>query len=227
MTAGAIVRADVDPVLVRPARPSDADALAAMFDRCSPETRYQRFHGVVGELPGPYLHDFLHAPSSGHIASVTELVRVGDAEGTPSRPAVPHLVAMAGAGPVPDAPHVYELGVLVEDGWQRRGLGRTLLGDLFAGVYAAGVATMRMQLARSRPELVNYLLANCAVVNLHSAGQEVVIDVDVVAYALAAAAVSPTGRGVAAPRPPERRAAARARRPRCSAVRCSAAPGPA
>jgi ribosomal protein S18 acetylase RimI-like enzyme len=199
------------PVLVRAARPDDADALAAMWQRCTSDTRYQRFHGVVAELPSTYLRHCLFG-HDGHIARVAELVTRGYAGDQPQ------LVGLASAGPVTDTPHIYELGVLVEDSWQRRGIGGALARELFAAVYANGIGAIRMDISRSQPNLISHLLATAPVLRTSGYGTDVSLDVDVPAYVIAAR-----------PRPvrPPRREVAPTRSPQHSAALGCGAPGPA
>lgn len=88
---------------VRPIRPDDLPALRSMFRRCSPETRYRRFHGCVTEPPAAYLRRCLGDGPDAHAAFVAEA-------------GAGRLVGPASAGPVPGAPGIRELGALVEDG---------------------------------------------------------------------------------------------------------------
>jgi predicted N-acetyltransferase YhbS len=96
-------------VVVRPARPSDLPALAALLERCSDETVYRRFHGASGRSATRELERIAH-PGAGHHSWVAEVDRV--LRGT--------ATLAWGADGVPEA------AFLVEDGWFRRGLGRRL-----------------------------------------------------------------------------------------------------
>jgi GNAT superfamily N-acetyltransferase len=139
---------------VRRARPDDAAALAEMFGRCSRQTRYERFHGVVAGAA--YLRRCLDSPG----AFVAEV-------GT-------GLVGFADTAPVPGAPHIHEAGVLVEDGWQRRGVGRRLLARLLADTPAE---LIRLELCRERRWLVAYVFAHAKVVASRGSGCDVTVDV--------------------------------------------------
>ena len=143
--------------MIRALQPDDADALARMVSRCSPRTRYQRFHGVVTEIPPAYLRRCL---SGEHTALVAE----EDGE----------LVGLASVGPVFEEPDVPEVAVIVEDGWQGRGVGRTLVAAL---VEKAGVAVVRMELCRT--SLLAYVTATFPVVASRGHGCDVTVDVDV------------------------------------------------
>ena len=71
LPAGAsLVRGDeAGLVSVRRAEAADREALARMFDRCTPQTRYRRFHGPIKAIPGRYLADALSG-STFHYALV-------------------------------------------------------------------------------------------------------------------------------------------------------------
>ncbi|MFL6123802.1 N-acetyltransferase family protein [Actinophytocola sp.] len=143
--------------MIRALQPDDADALAAMMARCSPRTRYQRFHGVVTDIPPAYLRRCL---SGEHTALVAE----EDTE----------IVGLASVGPVLEEPDVPEVAMIVEDGWQGRGVGRALVAAL---VEKTGVAVVRMELCRT--SLLAYVTASFPVVGSQGYGCDVTVDVDV------------------------------------------------
>jgi N-acetylglutamate synthase-like GNAT family acetyltransferase len=98
---------------VRRAAPADRDAVAAMLGRCGGQTLFHRFLHPIRSTPAWYLD---------------QVVAVG-----PRR--VTLLAAAAGVvigiGELhQDADDVAEVGLLVEDGWQRRGVGTRLLARL-------------------------------------------------------------------------------------------------
>src|SRR5579884_277586 len=95
-------------VVVRRAMPSDGDAIARMVERCSARTRQRRFLGATAAIPVSYLERICAPPSE-------DL----------------HLVAVAGSRVVALGSRADdELGLVVEDEWQRAGLGRLLLRRL-------------------------------------------------------------------------------------------------
>ncbi len=113
------------PVL-RPATVADAAAVVDMHDRCSHETRAQRYHVPMPRLT-PRTARHLCVPPGG----TSVVACVGDA-----------VVGMATVAPWddlsgPDA-IVMELAVLVEDGWHRRGVGSALLTQVVAAARASG-----------------------------------------------------------------------------------------
>lgn len=148
-------------VFIRAACPADAAALARLLSRCSDRTRYERFHGVVQELPKEYLRRCLHGDEQDAVVA-----EVGG-----------ELVGLASTGPVPGAPSVRELGVLVADAWQRRGVGRELAAALCTRARAAGVSRIRLELCRLRPDLLGHLVTRLPVAARSSDGCDVTVDV--------------------------------------------------
>ncbi|HSE55367.1 MAG TPA: GNAT family N-acetyltransferase [Nocardioidaceae bacterium] len=103
-----------ETVTVRPGTAADARALAEMHARCSAETVHRRFHAPVPHL-SPRLARALLEPAGG----VSLVVTVGR-----------HIVAAGMLGPDPETPGAAEVGVMVEDRWQRHGHGTRLLRAL-------------------------------------------------------------------------------------------------
>ena len=121
-------------LLLRVARAEDEAALRAMYRRCSPRSRYHRFHGRMRELPDRYLTEALAGDPVVHDAIVGE-----DQGGDIVTLASARSVAVAG---VPTA----ELGLLVEDSWQRRGVGTALLEELVDRACHRGVRAISAQI---------------------------------------------------------------------------------
>ncbi|MFI2609191.1 GNAT family N-acetyltransferase [Kitasatospora sp. NPDC018619] len=114
---------DGTALLLRPAGPADRAAARAMHDRCSPAALRLRYHGPVRDA-GRYL-DHLLGPRHGRSFAV----------GAPDG----RIVAL---GHLMWDDDEAELAVLVEDAWQRQGLGLALLRRLSATARAAGVRTV-------------------------------------------------------------------------------------
>ncbi|MFE0459527.1 GNAT family N-acetyltransferase [Kitasatospora sp. NPDC058965] len=108
---------------VRRAAPADKPAALAMHHRCSTTTLRKRYHGPVADADR-YLEHLLDPRHGQTLAVETEDGR---------------LVALAHLMWDDDSA---ELAVLVEDGWQRRGLGLDLLRRMAALAAEAGVATV-------------------------------------------------------------------------------------
>jgi GNAT superfamily N-acetyltransferase len=97
-------------VTIRAATPRDAGDVSAMHVRCSTETVRHRYHSVP-TMTGRFLSQLLG----------TDIALVAEA---PNRA----IVALANLGR--DDADAGELAVVVEDRWQRAGLGSTLLDHL-------------------------------------------------------------------------------------------------
>src|SRR5690242_14933268 len=132
-------------VAVRCAVPADALGVHRLFGRCSRETRYRRFHGHVSEVPLDYLLEALTAEPDRHDALVAQRPD-GD------------LVALGSARRVdaPDGPAV-DVGLLVEDAEQGRGLGTLLLVALAARARDRGVGVLTCDLLATHQGLVAVL----------------------------------------------------------------------
>jgi GNAT superfamily N-acetyltransferase len=118
-----------------------------MFDRCTPQTRYRRFHGPVKAIPERYLAEALSG-SAFHYALVACREPGPASAAAPAPFADPDVraggvVALASCRMVDEG--AAELGLLVEDAWQRRGLGTRLLGDLVDQARRAGLRVLQAQ----------------------------------------------------------------------------------
>jgi GNAT superfamily N-acetyltransferase len=125
-------------------RPGDRAALEAMFLRCSPSTVYRRFHGPVKAFPASYLAEALSGVPE-HYALVACAAPAGE-----------RVVAMASCRLDP-ASGEGELGILVEDEWQRRGLGRSLLGQLVSWAGGRGVRVLNAQVLTEHDWIIGLL----------------------------------------------------------------------
>ncbi|MFD5637923.1 GNAT family N-acetyltransferase [Streptomyces sp. NPDC127077] len=110
-------------ITVRRADVSDVEAAKAMHERCSPRTLSMRYHGPVGDADR-YLNHLL-SPSFGRTLAV--------------RTASGRIV---GLGHLLWDGDETEVALLVEDEWQRRGIGIELLGRLVAMAVEAGCASV-------------------------------------------------------------------------------------
>jgi GNAT superfamily N-acetyltransferase len=123
-----LVLPDGVELTVRPATVDDLPAVTAMHVRCSARTRQQRYLGA--DRPMPHRLRQLLEPAGG----VSLLAVAGGVDGTPER-----VVAMASL--VPEGP-MAEVALLVEDAWQRRGVGGALMRRLVAYAGRAGFAAL-------------------------------------------------------------------------------------
>jgi GNAT superfamily N-acetyltransferase len=126
---------------IRPVRPDDAAALDALIARCSLDTRYRRFFAPVRGMPIEYREGVLAGDPDRHDALIVQ-------QPTGEIIALASLVA---------APAGAELGILVEDGWQRQGLGTTLVHELVDRARQRGVRRLRATVLPSSSRLVRWL----------------------------------------------------------------------
>jgi GNAT superfamily N-acetyltransferase len=108
---------DGDVVDIRAATPGDEELLRRMFSRLSRESIYRRFHMPYPSVPQWAVALFmgLHGPEGEYVVAVAGNKIVGHA-----------MYTRAEDGRTAD------IGVVVEDQWQRRGIGRLLLSRLVA-----------------------------------------------------------------------------------------------
>ena len=132
-------------LVVRPATVGDALEVHRMFGRCSTDTRYGRFHGHVSAIPAGYLCEALTAAPCLHDALVLQ------------RTAGPELVALGSARRVDGENAAVEIGLLVEDAAQGRGLGTLLLVTLAARARDRGVSVVTCDVLAAGEHLVGVL----------------------------------------------------------------------
>ncbi len=103
-------------VAVRLARPEDTAGVEALHDRCSAESRYQRYFAPMNE----WREDNLRRIAGGHRG--TTLVAT-DMRG--------EVIALGNVFPLgPDETEVAEIALIVDDAWHRAGVGRLLTQHL-------------------------------------------------------------------------------------------------
>lgn len=121
-TPGRLVRlGDGRLVTIRPIRPEDEDRDHEFLDHLSPESRYQRYFGLMGHLDPAIIDRLARADFDQSLALVAT---VTDAEGE-------RQVAIASYAILPGG-RTAEFAIAVDDAWQEQGLGQELLGSLIA-----------------------------------------------------------------------------------------------
>ncbi|MBV8160618.1 MAG: GNAT family N-acetyltransferase [Acidimicrobiia bacterium] len=137
---------------VRPVEPSDADRVRRLFQRLSPESIYRRFFTLFPTPPDTVVRRLTTVDHSDH-----EALAVLDGD---------EIVALASWDRPAPAASEAEIALLVEDGWQRKGLGsamvRTLTGEaarhgitvLNAMVLADNYPARHLAMSVARPDTV-------------------------------------------------------------------------
>jgi len=115
---------------IRPARAADVPGLADFFAGLSMQSRYLRFFSPI--TPGPSLLRVL----SGGDGTTDAVLAIRDGV------IIGHC--MAADRPGPGEGITTDIGVVVADAWQRRGVGSALLRAVVAGAQVRGVASVTM-----------------------------------------------------------------------------------
>jgi RimJ/RimL family protein N-acetyltransferase len=116
---------------MRPIRADDAPRLVALYDRLSGDTRYHRFFSVMQRLPPDWANFLAAVDYESRLALVVE---------SPSDPDT--LIAVARYEPTRRS-DTAEVAFVVQDGWQDRGVGTVLFGELLAAAQLNGVRCFR------------------------------------------------------------------------------------
>lgn len=139
-----------EQVTLRPIRPEDEPELVALYARLSPETAYQRFFTVMRRLPPDWAHILANVDYDRRMAILAhgaggELIGV-------SRYAWNEAAGEA------------EIAIVVQDQWQGRGLGRALLGELFAYAATKGIRRFRAYVLADNQRMLRLFARLCRVV---------------------------------------------------------------
>lgn len=160
-------------VRVRVARVDDAARVRAMHERCSPETRRLRYFTSAPRLPEEVLMRLL-VPREG-----VTLVAVAP-DGTIGAMATLHHPAHEDVG---------EIAVLVEDAWQRQGLGTELLRALAESAAERGLRELRAHVLPWNRRMLGLFDRAGLVARRGYADGVVLVEADVPVAVAAAAAV--------------------------------------
>lgn len=138
---GAPVQLMPDIVLRRPSV-ADGPAIEAMFARCSLESRYSRFLAPLVTIPADHLARILTPPSG-------DEAWVAVSRNDPGMVVALGSWARVGA----DA----EFALIVDDSWQRHGIGRALLRVLAERAWNAGVCRFTASVLRESRHVLRML----------------------------------------------------------------------
>ncbi|WP_299039095.1 hypothetical protein [uncultured Pseudokineococcus sp.] len=172
-------------LVVRGAVAADLPALAALHGRCTGTTLLQRYRSGG------------RAPS---LTALTEMLREPLVLVVMSAPRHVVAVATAHVGERPSADFTTEMGVLVEDAWQARGIGRALAGHVGASLRHLGYGQVVTRSATSSLPLSRVMegLGTTRHVLAVDGGAQLLTRLDVDALDGLAGGAAPAGSGVAA-----------------------------
>jgi len=131
---------------LRPIRADDAPRLVEYYGRLSAHTAYQRFFTVMKRLPPDWAR--LHSAVD-YRTQLALLAERGPRE-------QPELIAVARYEPTDD-PDTVEVAFVVQDAWQGRGLGTTMLEALLAAAAARGITLFRAYVLADNPRMLDLL----------------------------------------------------------------------
>lgn len=114
-------RPDGAAVVLRKGVPGDAEAVSALHQRCSMTTLFHRYHTGLRTVPRRWLHRLLMPPRGVSLLAVCGRDVVGFGQ----------LIPAADGGAA-------EVSLLIEDSWQRQGIGTALLARLAVLATAKG-----------------------------------------------------------------------------------------
>jgi len=138
--------------VIRPVRPADLPALSDFFAGLSTQTRYLRFFGPVAPTPA-LLHLLSGQPAGVHaVVAVAGGVIVG------------HAMAVDRPEPEgrrdPGRDRTTDIGVVVADAWQGRGVGSALMRALIGQAQARGVTSLAMDVLHVNRQVLGMILGH-------------------------------------------------------------------
>ena len=141
---------------IRPVHPADLAALNDFFKGLSAQTRYLRFFGPV--TPNPALLRLLSGESANVDAVVA--IRAGVIVGHAMAADRTDLEDHSGT-------QVTDIGVVVADAWQGRGLGSALVRALVARAQARGVTSLAMDVLHANRQVLAMITGHWPAADIH------------------------------------------------------------
>jgi RimJ/RimL family protein N-acetyltransferase len=146
---------------MRPIRSDDALRLVALYDQLSRDTRYHRFFSVRQRLPPDWARFLATVDYRSRLALVVESPDDADT-----------LIAVARYEPTAES-GTAEVAFVVQDGWQDRGLGTVLFGELLVAASVNGIRRFRAWILADNRRMLD-LIARLGEVSQRSIDQGVV-----------------------------------------------------
>ncbi len=135
-------------LVMRMVRPSDKAALADGLAGLSERTRYQRFMAPKKGFTEAELAFLTEIDGENHLAIVVGRERPG---------AEPEGIGVGRVVRIEGHPESAEVGIVVADAWQRRGIGRLLLERTMAAAAERGIRRVRAQLMADNDQALGLL----------------------------------------------------------------------
>lgn len=142
---------DGSQVILRPIRPDDAPRLQALYGRLTPESIYFRFLGQSRELSDQQARRLANVDYDRQMAWVATPDPLGEIIG------VARYVTPAEAGAGEGSSRVAEAAVVVEDRWQRRGLGTMLLQRLAEYARGQGIELLQATVHQANTQILRFI----------------------------------------------------------------------
>ena len=149
-----------DEVRIRRAGPADIPALREFFAALSGRTRYLRFFGPLWPTRAMLRRLAGAGGADAVIASADEGV-------------IGH--AMACDEPSGRGPAATEIGVVVADGWQGRGIGAALVRELMAAAAGRGVTVLAMDILPDNRQVLDMIAGHWQVLSTERAGDVIAV----------------------------------------------------
>jgi RimJ/RimL family protein N-acetyltransferase len=134
-------------VTIRPIRPDDAPRLQALFYRLSPESIALRFLGHPKELPDEEAQRLANVDYQTRMA----LVATGEEDGEE------HIIAVARYAADSAQLDLAEAAIVVEDKYQKRGLGTLLLTRLVAYAHTHGIRAFMATVHHDNVQIMRFI----------------------------------------------------------------------
>jgi GNAT superfamily N-acetyltransferase len=123
-------------IVLRQGQPGDADGILALHGRCSNATLFRRYQTGIGSMPRRWLHRLLVPPRGLSLLAVCGQDVIGLGQ-----------LILGATG------EIAEVSLLVEDSWQRKGVGTALMARLAVLASARGLGRLMAVSLPGRDEI--------------------------------------------------------------------------
>jgi GNAT superfamily N-acetyltransferase len=154
---------DGSTLQLRPLEPEDGQLLVRLFYRLSPESVYKRF---LSPIPDPYRPQMRRLLEIDH-RDREALAAISDGE----------VVAVVRYARDTQHPAVADIAIVVEDGWQRKGLGGLLIRRLAAVARRRGIGAFHATMLGDNRPAMRLLRGLSAAARFHWSTGELEADV--------------------------------------------------